>query len=113
MTAAVLNRLFRQALEVRKRVRTETAIGERPLSVSSVAVELARQVLGRLDHRAVLVLGAGETSELTVRHLRAQGVGSVAVAIRTRDAAAELAARCDAEAVCLDELDRSLPPPTS
>ena len=107
-TAAVLNRLFRQALEVGKRVRTETAIGERPLSVSSVAVELARQVLGRLDHRAVLVLGAGETSELTVRHLRAQGVGSVAVANRTRDAAAELAARCDAEAVCLDELDRQL-----
>ena len=82
-TGVVFNRLFRQALEVGKRVRTETAIGRRPVSVSSVAVDLARQELGTLDDRVVLVLGAGETGELTVKHLQAQGAGAVVVANRT------------------------------
>ncbi len=87
-TSTVFNKLFRHALEVGKRVRTETAIGERPVSISSVAVDLARQVLGKLDRRSVLVLGAGEMSELTVKHLRAQGVGTVVVANRTLETAA-------------------------
>ncbi len=107
-TNVVLNRLFRQAVEVGKRVRTETAIGERPVSVSSVAVDLARQELGTLDDRVVLVLGAGETSELAVKHLRAQGAGAVVVANRTLASAAALAGRCDGRAVCLDELDAEL-----
>ena len=62
----MFNRLFRHALEAGKRVRTETAIGERPVSVSSAAVELALQVFGRLQDHTVLIIGAGETSELTV-----------------------------------------------
>jgi len=107
-TSVVLNRLFRQAIEVGKRVRTETAIGARPVSVSSVAVDLARQELGSLDHRVVLVLGAGETSELTVKHLKARGAGAVVVANRTLASAAGLAGRCDGRAVCLDELDAEL-----
>jgi glutamyl-tRNA reductase len=107
-TSTVFNKLFRHAIEVGKRVRTETAIGERPVSVSSVAVDLARQVLGKLERRVVLVLGAGETSELTVKHLRAQGAGAVVVANRTLATAAELAGRCDGQAVCLDELDARL-----
>jgi glutamyl-tRNA reductase len=89
-------------------VRSETTIGQRPVSVSSVAVDLARQVLGKLERRVVLVLGAGETSELTVRHLRTHGVGAVVVANRTLASAEELAARCDGRAVCLDELDEQL-----
>jgi glutamyl-tRNA reductase len=107
-TSVVFNRLFRQAIEAGKRVRTETAIGERPASVSSVAVDLARQKLGTLERRVVLVLGAGETSELTVRHLRAQGAGAVVVANRTLASAEELADRCEGRAVCLDELDAQL-----
>jgi glutamyl-tRNA reductase len=107
-TSAVFNRLFRHAVEVGKRVRTETAIGERPVSVSSVAVDLARQVLGKLDRRVVLVLGAGGTSELTVKHLRARGAGTVVVAGRTLATAAALAGRCDGRAVCFDELDAQL-----
>jgi glutamyl-tRNA reductase len=107
-TSTVFNKLFRHAIEVGKRVRTETTIGERPVSVSSVAVELARQVLGKLERRVVLVLGAGETSELTVKHLRAQGAGAVVVANRTLAAAEELAGRCDGRAVCFDELDAEL-----
>ena len=107
-TSTVFNKLFRHALEVGKRVRSETAIGERPVSVSSVAVDLARQVLGKLERRVVLVLGAGETSELTVRHLRAHGVGAVIVVNRTLANAEELAARCHGRAVCLAELDAQL-----
>jgi glutamyl-tRNA reductase len=107
-TGPVFNRLFRQAIEVGKRVRRETAIGERPVSVSSAAVDLARRVLGTLDERVVLVLGAGDTSELTVRHLRDQGAGAVIVASRTLATAAALAGRCHGRAVCLDELDEQL-----
>ena len=66
-TSVVFNRLFRHALEAGKRVRTETAIGERPVSVSSAAVELALQVFGRLRDHTVLIIGAGDTSELTAR----------------------------------------------
>jgi glutamyl-tRNA reductase len=107
-TGAVFNRLFRQSIEVGKRVRSETAIGERPVSVSSAAVDLARRVLGTLAERVVLVLGAGDTSELTVRHLRDQGAGAVIVASRTLATAQALAGRCHGRAVCLDELGEQL-----
>ena len=107
-TGAVFNRLFRQALEVGKRVRSETAIGEHPVSVSSVAVDLARAELGGLDDRVVLVLGAGETGELTVKHLKAGGAGAVVVANRTLAAARALADRCDGRAACLAALDAEL-----
>jgi len=107
-TGAVFNRLFRQAIEVGKRVRTETAIGDRLVSVSSAAVDLARQVLGTLDDRVVVVLGAGETSELTVASLQAQGACAVIVVNRSLASAEELAARCRGRAVCLDELDEHL-----
>jgi glutamyl-tRNA reductase len=65
-------------------------------------------VLGKLERRVVLVLGAGETSELTVRHLQAHGAGAVVVVNRTLATAEELAARCHGRAVCLDELDAQL-----
>ena len=78
-TAVVFNRLFRHALEVGKRVRTETAIGERPVSVSSAAVELALQVFGKLRDHTVLIVGAGETSELTATHLKAHGIEKILV----------------------------------
>lgn len=87
----VLDRLFRQALEVAKRVRSETEIGTYAVSVSYAAVELAKKIFGPLDGRAALIVGAGETGELTVKHLRAAGVGEVLVANRTEAAAHELA----------------------
>ena len=82
-TSVVFNRLFRHALEVGKRVRTETAIGERPVSVSSAAVELALQVFGKFKDHTVLIVGAGETSELTATHLKAHGIESILVTNRT------------------------------
>jgi glutamyl-tRNA reductase len=107
-TSTVFNKLFRHALEVGKRVRSETSIGERPVSVSSAAVELARQVLGKLDDRTVLVIGAGETSELTARHLRAHGASRILVANRTLAAAEQLAAQCGGAAVAFEALDEHL-----
>ena len=67
------NRLFKAALATGKRVRTETAIGERQLSLPAVAVALARELLGALDGREVVIVGTGETSELTARALADSG----------------------------------------
>jgi glutamyl-tRNA reductase len=107
-TAVVFNRLFRHALEVGKRVRTETAIGERPVSVSSAAVELALQVFGKLRDHTVLIVGAGETSELTATHLKAHGIERILVANRTLDTSQELARRVGGEAVRLEDLEAHL-----
>ena len=76
-TGPLTNRLFGAALATGKRVRTETVLATGPSSLSSVAVELARQVLGDLAHRSVLVLGAGETAELTARSLADRGAEPV------------------------------------
>ena len=107
-TSVVFNRLFRHALEVGKRVRTETAIGERPVSVSSAAVELALQVFGKLADHTVLIVGAGETSELTATHLRAQGISRIVVTNRTLAAAEELAHRVSGRAVPFGDLEQEL-----
>jgi glutamyl-tRNA reductase len=107
-TAVVFNRLFRHALEVGKRVRTETAIGERPVSVSSAAVELALQVFGKLRDHTVLIIGAGETSELTATHLKAHGIEKILVANRTLGTSMELARRVGGEAVRFEDLEQHL-----
>src|SRR5262249_57923975 len=78
----VLDRLFRQALYAGKKVRAETAISESPTSVASAAAALAQQVFGNLEGRAVVVVGAGETGELTARNLAKRGGRIVAVANR-------------------------------
>ena len=107
-TSVVFNRLFRRALEVGKRVRTETAIGERPVSVSSAAVELALQVFGKFKDHVVLILGAGETSELTATHLKAHGIERILVTNRTFAAAEELARRVGGRAVPFEDLEGHL-----
>lgn len=107
-TGPLLNRLFRAAIATGKRVRTETAIGERHLSVSSVAVSLAGEVLGELSARRVVVLGAGETSELAARALAGRGVETIFIANRRRDRALALAARFGGEALRLEHLPDEL-----
>ena len=107
-TSVVFNRLFRHALEVGKRVRTETAIGEKPVSVSSAAVELAEQVFGRLDDTTALIIGAGETGELTAVHLRARGVRDILVTNRTFEAAHDMEHRVGGRAVPFEDLEGHL-----
>jgi glutamyl-tRNA reductase len=104
----VLDRLFRQALRVGKRVRTETHISENPSSVSSAAAELAQRVFGELDGRRVLMIGAGKTSELALVNLISRGVTHVTVANRSVDRAEELAARFNGRGVGLDRIGPEL-----
>ena len=98
------NHLFRSALATGKRVRTETTIGERQLSLASVAVTLARDVLGGLAGRHVVIIGTGETSELAARALADSGCEIVFVATRRRDRAISLAQRYGGDSVSFDEL---------
>ncbi len=97
-------RVFRHAIEVGKRVRTETAIGRRALSVSSAAVALAERTMFSLRGRSVLILGAGDVAEGLGRALITAGVGEVVVANRTHARAVELAERLGGRAVALGEL---------
>jgi glutamyl-tRNA reductase len=102
------NRLFKAALATGKRVRSETAIGERQLSLPAVAVALAKERLGALEGREVVILGTGETSELTARALADSGVRTVFVANRRRDRALSLAKRYGGTSVTFDELPEAL-----
>jgi len=107
-TGPLTSRLFRAALEAGKRVRTQTAIGRERVSVSTVAVELAREVVGDLAARSVVVVGAGETSERTARALAAQGVTTIFIANRHADRARALAERFGGTVGALEELPARL-----
>ncbi|MGI6226564.1 MAG: glutamyl-tRNA reductase [Peptococcales bacterium] len=104
----VLNTLFQKAITLGKRVRTETLIDRQAVSISSAAVELAKQIFGELNICSVLILGAGETSELTARHLVANGVSTVIVANRTFDRAKILAQEFGGKAIRLDDFTKHL-----
>jgi glutamyl-tRNA reductase len=108
----LLDRVFSHALSVGKRVRTETAIGESPASVSSAAAALAAQVFGDLRGRRVLLIGAGRIGELAALNLASRGAEIAFVANRTVETARELASRfggqplaLDRAASCLGEVD--------
>ncbi len=103
-TGPLTNRLFRAALQTGKRVRTETALGAGRASISTVAVELARDVMGDLAQRNVVIIGAGETSELTARALADQGVSTIFVANRHAERALSLAERFGGRVASLQEL---------
>jgi len=99
----VLGALFRKALSVSKRVRTETRIGQGGSSVASVAVQLARKVFGELQAKRVMIIGAGETAELTLRHLAKSGARSVVAVNRSFDPAERLAKRFRGRAAPFEE----------
>ncbi len=104
----ILHRLLHRAFHVAKRVRTETQIGNSAVSVSSVAVELAERIFGTLERRTVLLLGAGEMSELAARHLRAGGVEQILVTNRTYERALSLAHAFNGEAIPFDQMNEGL-----
>jgi glutamyl-tRNA reductase len=108
VTGPILNRLFRGALAAGKRARHETGISEKGLSLSSAAVELGQRTLGDLAKRRVLLLGAGETAELTAKALAARGVETVFIANRHYDRAIGLAQRFGGRAVRFEELPEQL-----
>jgi glutamyl-tRNA reductase len=100
----LLDRVFRQALQLGKRVRTETAIGESPASVPAAAAALAAQVFGDLRGRKVLLVGAGRIGELAAGNLSARGAAIAYVANRTLEGAAELASRFGGSPLALEDV---------
>jgi glutamyl-tRNA reductase len=110
-TGPLLNRAFQGALEVGKRVRSETEVGARPMSVALAGVKLAERVFGKLKGRAALVVGAGAVAEQVVEHLRNRGIGELRVVNRSFERAAELASSMGGEAVAWEALESVLAAP--
>ncbi len=108
-TGLLLNRLVHHALRTAKRVRTETGIAGNAVSVSYAAVELAKKIFGGLHGKTILLVGAGEMSELAARHLLHQGVERILVANRTYARAEEMAAAFEGAPVAFDSLSEVLP----
>lgn len=104
----ILNKLLHHTFRVAKRVRTETGIANNAVSVSFAAVELAKKIFGFLDGKSVLIIGAGEMSELAARHLMANGVNRIIVANRSYENAVRLANDYHGEPIDLDLLDEKL-----
>jgi glutamyl-tRNA reductase len=102
-TGRFLDAVMQKALTVSKRVRSETAIGNAAVSIPYAAVELTRKIFGTLDHKNVLLLGAGKMSELSARGLLNHGASSVCVINRTLEHAAELAVKLGGVAVLFEE----------
>ncbi len=103
-----LGRLFQHAFTVAKQVRTDTAIGNSPVSVAFAAVSLAKQIFSSLSESTALLIGAGETIELAARHLHDNGVGRIIIANRTIERAHNLAMQVDGYAINLSEMPTHL-----
>ncbi len=104
----LLGRLFQHSFHVAKEVRSNTAIGSHPVSVAFAAVRLARQIFGDLSRGTALLVGAGETIELTARHLAEHGLRRMIVANRSLDRAQRLAGEYSGYAISLQDLPRHL-----
>lgn len=103
-----LDRLFRQTFTVAKQVRTDTAIGENPVSVAYAAVNLAQRIFADLSTSRALLVGAGETIDLVARHLVDAGVKDITVANRTLERAEALAEQFGAKAILLSDIPDAL-----
>jgi len=107
-TGPVLNRMFQAALEVGKRVRTETDLGTKPVSVAFSGVKLAERIFGKLNNHRALIVGAGATSEQVVRHLCDRGLKQLRVINRTPEHAVDLASRFGGEVIPWEKLPQAL-----
>ncbi len=103
-----LTLLFQSAFSVAKQVRTDTAVGASPVSVAFAAVSLARQIFGDLSEHTALLIGAGETVELTLQHLHSSGIGKTIIANRTALRAERLAALYGSEVISLADIPARL-----
>lgn len=108
-TGTVFNMLFKQAVTMAKRAHSETMIGETAVSVSYAAVELGKQIFGHFNKKTVMVIGAGETGELTAKHLYANGAERVLVVNRTFERAAQLADKFNGIPCSMEEAVKKLP----
>lgn len=104
----ILHRLFHRSFSVAKRVRTETGIASRAVSVSSVAVDLAKRIFDTFDDKTVMLIGAGKMGDLMARHLQRNGVRSLMVTNRTFQRAVELAERIHGSPILFEDFPRYL-----
>lgn len=107
-TGLILNQLFEKAFSVAKKIRTGTGIAENPVSISFAAVELAKKIFGYLEGKTVMLIGAGEMSELAAKHLVSNGVKTVWVSNRTFDRAVELARELNGNAIRFENINDEL-----
>ena len=105
---SILNRLLHKSFSVSKRIRTETELASRAVSVSYVAVELAKKIFGDLRERTALLAGAGEMAELAARHLAGQGIAKILVASRTFENAQNLAKTFQGDAIPFESIPHHL-----
>jgi glutamyl-tRNA reductase len=105
----VLSQLMHRTINVAKRIRTETGVAQNPVSVSSVAVELARKIFQDLKDKTVLLVGAGEMAELAARNLIEAGMGKLIVTNRTAERAEEIAGKFGGGAVSFEAFYDVLP----
>lgn len=103
-----LERLFQHSFASAKRVRTETAIGDSAVSIAYAAVTLAEKIFTSLEQQTVLLIGAGETIELSAQHLRSRNVSKMIIANRTLSNAQQLANTYDAEAIPMSDIGSRL-----
>ena len=108
-TGPILNRLFHTSLRVGKKVRAETGIGDSSISVPHVAIKLAEEVFGTLRGRRALVVGAGEMSELVIKHLKDRGIAEIWITNRTPERARLLAERVGGRVVGFEDFGSELP----
>jgi len=101
--------LFEKSIKIVKRIKRETAISDNPVSVSSVAAELAYRIFGNLRGRKALIIGAGEMSELAALHIKEKGVDKIYVSNRTYQKANELAAKLAAETYPFEKFIEIIP----
>jgi len=104
----ILNRLLHRAFFVAKKVRTETGIGDRAVSISYAAIELSKKIFDSLEKKKVLMIGAGEMAELAVEHLIRHKVGDLHVANRTFERGVSLAEKFNGQAVRFEEIPQWL-----
>lgn len=107
-TGTVFNTLFKQAITFAKRAHTETGIGQNAVSVSYAAVELGKKIFGSFAGKSVLIIGAGKMSELTAKHLHANGSEQVVVANRTLERAQLLAEKFQGDSCTMEQLPKAL-----
>ena len=105
---AILHRLFHRSFSVAKRVRSETGIGSGAVSVSSIAVDLAKRIFDRFDDKTVMLIGAGKAGDLMARYLQSNGVRSMMVTNRTFERAVELAEKIQGSPIRFEDFPRYL-----
>ena len=103
-TGVILNRLFHTSFFVAKKIRTETGIGSHAVSISYVAVELAKRIFDDLSRRSVMLIGTGEMAEIAAQHLIRAGISDLLIASRRFENAVELSEKLNGKSISFDEV---------